>query len=77
MAKGKSQPQTQTFDLHGHSVVLREPETGPAQLWIDGRRQRVLTSRDGYNLGGDAYQPPAASLMDAIKAYVKRMEPVA
>lgn len=72
-AKGTSKPQTQTFKLQGHSILLRQPETGAEQLWIDGRRLRVLKSRDGYNLEGDVYQRPAGSLMEAIKDYVKRM----
>lgn len=73
-AKRKSKPQTQAFDLQGHSILLRQSKTDAEQLWIDGRRLRVLRSRDGYNLEGDAYQRPTGTLMEAIKDYVKRME---
>lgn len=76
MEKGNSGPDIETFEFQGHTVMIRKDDIGaPVALWIDGRRHRILHSKDGYNLGADAFQPPKETLVEAVKDYLKRMEP--
>ena len=41
------------------------------ELWIDGARRRFFVTKDGYTLNADAYAPPAKTLMEAVKNYLR------
>ena len=64
-------PSIKKYEIEGHSVQIRK-EGDAEQLRIDGVRRRFFMTRDGYNLSDDAYTPPQASLLEAVKAYLKR-----
>lgn len=60
------------FEIEGHSVEIRLHEQGHEALWIDGRRQAFFVTPDGYTLHADAYAKPAATLVQAVKKYLKK-----
>lgn len=64
-------PEREVYEIGGRQVEIRRVE-GREQVWIDGRRHKVLVSDDGYNLYGDAYSLPKPTLQEAIAEYLRK-----
>ena len=56
--------------IEGHSVEIRRHEDRE-ELWLDGERRKFFVTPDGYTLHADAYAPPARTLMEAVKNYLR------
>jgi hypothetical protein len=73
-AKKPKAAKVSEHDIDGHSVRIVE---GPDQeeLWIDGTRRRFFKNEQGYLLADRAYVPSNASLLDAVRQYLKQADP--
>lgn len=74
MAKRKKAgtPEVETQNIHGHRIECRKIND-IEELTVDGEPVPFFRTGKSYSLEQDAYSPEQPTLMDAAKAFVKRL----